>query len=259
MITTITTADSGRILFNGEPLSGKHPERIGYMPEERGLYKQMTVGEQLLYLGQLKGLTAAQARVEIRYWFKKFDIMPWWDKKVEELSKGMQQKAQFIATVLHRPELLILDEPFSGLDPLNANLIKDEIYELHRNGTSIIFSTHRMEQVDEICNRIVLIDKGRNVLEGEVAEVKNRFKQNIFNVSFKGELPENLAQDLNTAQLAAIQQQKKQKMTLKLADTIKNNDILQFLIHKKVEITEFHEILPSLNEIFINEVEKNKN
>lgn len=259
MITTITTADSGRILFNGEPLSGKHPERIGYMPEERGLYKQMTVGEQLLYLGQLKGLTAVQARTEIRFWFKKFDIMPWWDKKVEELSKGMQQKVQFIATVLHRPELIILDEPFSGLDPINANLIKDEIYELHRNGTTIIFSTHRMEQVDEICHRIVLIDKGRNVLEGEVVEVKNRFKQNLFNVGFKGELPERLAQDLNIAQLAAIEQQNNQKMTLKLANTIKNNDILQFLIDKKVQITEFHEILPSLNEIFINEVEKNKN
>jgi ABC-2 type transport system ATP-binding protein len=224
------------------------------MPEERGLYKQMTVGEQLLYLGQLKGLTAAQAREQIRFWFKKFDIMAWWDKKVEELSKGMQQKAQFIATVLHRPELLILDEPFSGLDPLNANLIKDEIYELHRNGTSIIFSTHRMEQVEEICHRIVLINKGKNVLEGDVAEVKNRFKQHLFNIGFQGVFPEDTD---NLANLATIKAVNGQNMTIQLHDDVKNNDILQFLIQKNVQITEFHEILPSLNEIFIQKVENN--
>ncbi len=253
MITTITKADSGSILFNGEPLNSKHPERIGYMPEERGLYKQMTVGEQLLYLGQLKGLTATDARTQVQFWFKKFDIMAWWHKKVEELSKGMQQKAQFIATVLHRPELLILDEPFSGLDPLNANLIKDEIYELHRNGTSIIFSTHRMEQVEEICHAIVLINKGQNVLEGEVSAVKNRFKENLFNVGFQGVLPENLE---NIDGLAKIISKNERNLVIKLEKNATNNDILQFLIQKNVAISEFHEILPSLNEIFINQVEK---
>ncbi len=253
MITTITKADSGTILFNGEPLNNKHPERIGYMPEERGLYKQMTVGEQLLYLGQLKGLTAADARTQVQFWFKKFDIMAWWHKKVEELSKGMQQKAQFIATVLHRPELLILDEPFSGLDPLNANLIKDEIYELHRNGTSIIFSTHRMEQVEEICHAIVLINKGQNVLEGEVAAVKNRFKENLFNVCFQGILPENFE---NIDNLARIISKNEKNIVIKLEKNTTNNDILQFLIQKNIQISEFHEILPSLNEIFINQVEK---
>ncbi len=252
MITTITKADSGEILFNKELLNGNHPERIGYMPEERGLYKQMTVGEQLLYLGQLKGLTAGEAREQIRFWFKKFDIMAWWDKKVEELSKGMQQKAQFIATVLHRPELLILDEPFSGLDPLNANLIKDEIYELHRNGTSIIFSTHRMEQVEEICHRIVLINKGENVLEGEVAEVKNRFKQHLFNIGFQGNLSEEVS---HLGDLAIVKSISGQNMTIQLNKNVKNNDILQFLIQKNVQISEFHEILPSLNEIFIQKVE----
>jgi len=172
IITTITRADSGVVLFDGEKLNSSHPSQIGYMPEERGLYKKMGVGEHLLYLARLKGLSKSEANHEIKSWFTKFGIEDWWDKKVEELSKGMQQKIQFISTVVHKPRLLILDEPFSGLDPINTNLIKDEIDELHSKGTSIIFSTHRMEQVEEVCDFIVLINQGKKVLEGRVKDVE---------------------------------------------------------------------------------------
>ncbi|MEM6380754.1 MAG: ATP-binding cassette domain-containing protein, partial [Bacteroidota bacterium] len=167
IITTITRADQGTVYLDGEKLGSRHPSQIGYMPEERGLYKKMKVGDHLMYLARLKGLSKTEAKDKIDHWFNKFEITDWWDKKVEELSKGMQQKIQFIATVIHEPKLLILDEPFSGLDPINANLIKDEIYQLKEAGTSIIFSTHRMEQVEEICEYIVLINKGQNVLQGK--------------------------------------------------------------------------------------------
>jgi ABC-2 type transport system ATP-binding protein len=249
MITTITRPDSGSILFAGEPLSEQHPERIGYMPEERGLYKKMKVGEQLLYLAQLKGMSEKDAEKRLKVWFEKFEIQSWWDKKVEELSKGMQQKAQFIATVLHEPELLILDEPFSGLDPLNANLIKDEIYEMQQRGVSIIFSTHRMEQVEEICNHIVLINKGKNVLEGNVQEVRNRFKENLFRVEFVGELPENLAN------IATIMAQKNREVTLRLHENVASNAILTTFLQNNCIIISFQEILPTLNEIFIKQVQ----
>ena len=179
MITTITAPDSGEIFLRGERLNARSPEKIGYMPEERGLYKKMKVGEHLLYLAQLKGLSAAAAKKEIYFWLDKFDIRSWWDKKIEELSKGMQQKIQFIATVVHRPPLLILDEPFTGLDPINTAIIKDEITRLNREGTSIIFSTHRMEQVEEICDHIILVNQGKKILDGTVAEVKQQFKKNI--------------------------------------------------------------------------------
>jgi ABC-2 type transport system ATP-binding protein len=249
MITTITRPDSGSILFAGEPLGEQHPERIGYMPEERGLYKKMKVGEQLLYLAQLKGMSEKDAEKRLKMWFEKFEIQSWWDKKVEELSKGMQQKAQFIATVLHEPELLILDEPFSGLDPLNANLIKDEIYEMQQRGVSIIFSTHRMEQVEEICNHIVLINKGKNVLEGNVQEVRNRFKENLFRVEFVGELPENLAN------IATITAQKNREVTLRLHENVASNTILTTFLQNNCIIISFQEILPTLNEIFIKQVQ----
>jgi ABC-2 type transport system ATP-binding protein len=249
MITTITRPDSGSILFAGEPLGEQHPERIGYMPEERGLYKKMKVGEQLLYLAQLKGMSEKDAEKRLKMWFEKFEIQSWWDKKVEELSKGMQQKAQFIATVLHEPELLILDEPFSGLDPLNANLIKDEIYEMQQRGVSIIFSTHRMEQVEEICNHIVLINKGKNVLEGNVQEVRNRFKENLFSIEFVGELPENLAN------IATITAQKNKQVTLRLHENVASNAILTTFLQNNCIIISFHEILPTLNEIFIKQVQ----
>jgi ABC-2 type transport system ATP-binding protein len=182
MITSITYPDSGKILFDGQPLQEKHSALIGYMPEERGLYKKMKVGEQLLYLARLRGMSEADAKKAILSWFDRLEATGWWNKKVEELSKGMAQKVQFISTVMHSPQLLILDEPFSGLDPVNANLIKDEIYRLHGEGTTILFSTHRMEQVEEICDNIVLVNKGVNILEGEVAEVKQRFKDNLFHI-----------------------------------------------------------------------------
>lgn len=250
IITTITGADRGNVYLNGEKLSSKHPEQIGYMPEERGLYKKMKVGEHLLYLAQLKGLSKADAKKEIGHWLDKFGIQDWWNKKIEELSKGMQQKIQFIATIIHKPNLLILDEPFSGLDPINTNLIKDEIDELHRNGTSIIFSTHRMEQVEEICENIVLINQGRNVLEGKVKDIKNQFKENIFNIEFEGELPANIYE------IAEVVKQKGQSITFKLGTGIDSNELLRRLIQQDVHITAFNEILPSLNEIFIKQVER---
>ena len=248
MITTITRPDSGQIFFNGELLNNRHPEQIGYMPEERGLYKKMKVGEQMLYLAQLKGLSKAQAEHEVRYWFTRLDIISWWDKKVDELSKGMQQKAQFVSTVLHKPKLLILDEPFSGLDPVNANLLKDEIYELHKQGTSIIFSTHRMEQVEEICDQIVLINKGQNVLQGGVADIKQKFKENLFRVDYTGNLPADALGQLTLVEQAP------QYFTAKLSDAQDSNSLLRHLIDANVRLTAFNEILPSLNEIFIKTV-----
>ncbi len=251
IITSITKADAGQIWLDGEPLNSRHPEQIGYMPEERGLYKKMKVGEQLTYLARLKGLSAAQARQELGFWFKRFDIASWWDKKVDELSKGMQQKVQFIATVLHRPKLLILDEPFSGLDPINANLIEAEIRELASQGTSIIFSTHRMEQVEEMCDHIVLINKGQNVLEGRVTEVKQRFKENLFSIGYEGHLPESLQA---TSPIFDIKKKEGQYLTVQMAEGAGTNDMLRYLIGQDVQVRSFNEILPSINEIFIRRV-----
>ena len=249
MITTITRPDAGQIFFAGEPLNNKHPEQIGYMPEERGLYKKMKVGDHLMYLAQLKGLSYQEAKTEIRHWLIKLNITDWWDKKVEELSKGMQQKAQFISTVIHKPRLLILDEPFSGLDPVNAELLKNEIYELHKQGTSIIFSTHRMEQVEEICDKIVLINKGKNVLYGAVKDIKQQFKENLYRIDFA----ENYAQlpdlrDLN------IVEQTPQYIKLKITGEQESNSVLRHLLDSGVPIKAYNEILPSLNEIFIKQV-----
>lgn len=252
IITTITRADSGIVYLNGEKLGGKHPSQIGYMPEERGLYKKMKVGDHLMYLGQLKGLSKKATKEQIDYWFEKFGIEDWWPKKVEELSKGMQQKIQFISTVIHQPKLLILDEPFSGLDPINTNLIKDEIDELHRNGTSIIFSTHRMEQVEEICEHIVLINKGKNVLEGKVKDIKNHFKENLFQINYEGALPAEFATKAN------IVKHKADSLTIKLDEAADAQSFLQYLLANQVRINSFNEILPSLNEIFIQQVEEGK-
>ena len=249
IITTITRADKGVVLFNGEKLNSSHPSKIGYMPEERGLYKKMKVGDHLLYLARLKGLSKTDATNEIKSWFEKFEIEDWWDKKVEELSKGMQQKIQFISTIVHRPGLLILDEPFSGLDPINTNLIKDEIDELHRNGTSIIFSTHRMEQVEEVCEFIVLINQGKNVLEGSVKDIKNQFKENLFKIEYEGDLPEGLADQTN------IVEQKDHTFTVQLTEGENSNTLLRHLLQHGVHIHSFNEILPSLNDIFIKQVE----
>jgi ABC-2 type transport system ATP-binding protein len=248
IITTITKADSGRVFLDGEPLDGRHPSYIGYMPEERGLYKKMKVGDHLMYLARLKGLSHRQAQEGIDYWLDKFHIRDWYPRKVEELSKGMQQKLQFIATVIHRPKLLILDEPFSGLDPINTNLIKDEIHALNRQGISIIFSTHRMEQVEEICQFIVLINKGENVLEGRVADIRERFKRNCFRVGFRGQLPP----DLPFA--AGILEQDENWFTVQLSGERDSNDLLRYLLDRNVYIQSFQEILPTLNEIFIRQV-----
>ena len=249
IITTITRADSGSVLLDGSPLNSRTPSQIGYMPEERGLYKKMKVGEHLMYLAQLKDLPKEKAKVEITKWFEKFEIMDWWDKKVEELSKGMQQKIQFVSTVVHRPKLLILDEPFSGLDPINTNLIKDEIDQLNKDGISIIFSTHRMEQVEKICEQIVLINKGENILEGGVKEIKEQFKENLFRIDFEGQLPANLAERVQ------IVKQKGDSVTVQLKEGENSNDLLQHLLQNGLHVHAFNEILPTLNEIFIKKVE----
>jgi len=248
IITTITRADEGVVYLDGEKLNSRHPEEIGYMPEERGLYRKMKVGEHLTYLARLKGLSATDAKAKISGWMEKFGIEDWWDKKVEELSKGMQQKIQFIATVVHEPKLLILDEPFSGLDPVNTNLIKDEIHSLRGKGMSIIFSTHRMEQVEEICEHIVLINKGENVLEGKVSAVKDRFKQNLFELEYEGELPEGLLER------AKVIDQQPGRLTVQVAETTESNTLLRAMLDRGVLVKRFQEILPTLNEIFIRQV-----
>jgi ABC-2 type transport system ATP-binding protein len=249
IITTITKPDSGQVFLNGQRLSSDSAAQIGYMPEERGLYKKMKVGEQLVYLARLRGMSGFDANKAARYWLEKLDILAWWDKKIEELSKGMQQKVQFIATIIHQPRLLILDEPFSGLDPLNATLIKDEIYELHKKGTTIIFSTHRMEQVEEICDSIVLINKGKNVLEGEVKNIKHRFKENLFTISFEGDLP-------SLPDFCEVTAVENSTATLKIRDGHTSNQVLQSFINAGNNIIAFQEKLPTLNEIFIRQVEK---
>lgn len=248
MITTITAPDEGQIFLDGQKLNAESPNLIGYMPEERGLYKKMKVGEHLLYLAQLKGLSPANARKEIDAWLEKFEITDWWSKKVEDLSKGMQQKIQFIATVVHRPKLLILDEPFTGLDPINSNLIKDEIAALNASGISIIFSTHRMEQVEEMCDHIVLINRGKNVLQGEVKTIKNEYKQNLFQVETASELPDDFR---NRFQISG---EEKNKVTVRLESDSEAERLLRYLLDQKVRIQRFEELLPTFNEIFIARV-----
>ncbi|HMX40894.1 MAG TPA: ABC transporter ATP-binding protein [Saprospiraceae bacterium] len=248
MITTITAPDSGTIVLDGERINASTPERIGYMPEERGLYKKMKVGEQLLYLAQLKGLSQAAAQRAIDQWLTKFDIRDWWNKKIEDLSKGMQQKIQFIATVVHQPPLLILDEPFTGLDPINTNLIKDEIAQLNAAGTSIIFSTHRMEQVEEMCDHIVLINRGRNVLYGEVSAIKEEYKENLYRVDYAGEMPADFAEHF------PVKKRDKQSVVVQVADESASGDLLRYLVQRNVRVKGFNEILPTFNEIFIRRV-----
>lgn len=248
IITTITRADTGQVFFEGEPLNTAHPMQIGYMPEERGLYKKMKVGEHLIYLARLKGLDKVTAREKINAWLEKFEITDWWNKKVDELSKGMQQKIQFISTVVHEPRLLILDEPFSGLDPINTNLIKDEIFQLHQKGTTIIFSTHRMEQVEEICEYIVLINKGQNVLQGKVADIKEKFKENLYEVEPLDPLPDNLGE------VASIISQRNGIFKIQLEEGVDSSNLLRFLLDRGIRLRAFREVLPSLNEIFIRQV-----
>lgn len=245
MITTITRPDEGTILLNGEPLHANHPQQIGYLPEERGLYKKMKVGEHLIYLGQLKGLSKQKAEDAARQWLQKLELYDRWDQAVETLSKGLQQQVQFVATVIHEPSLLILDEPFSGLDPVNTNRLKAEIRQLHEAGTSIIFSTHRMEQVEEICEHIALISAGQNVLNGKVSEIREQYKENHFQLSYEGELPADFAESFT------LVSQEGQQVTVALPEDLTGNQLLRVLLNKGVQIRAFNEVLPSLNEIFI--------
>ncbi|MEI9807847.1 MAG: ATP-binding cassette domain-containing protein [Bacteroidota bacterium] len=248
MITGIFYPDQGEIIFDGKKFDPVNDiSKIGYMPEERGLYKKMKIGEQTEYLAQLKGLKKSEATKKIKEWFVKFDMQSWWGKKVEDLSKGMQQKLQFVTTVLHEPKLIILDEPFSGLDPVNSNLIKDEIYNLAKNGATIIFSTHRMEQVEEICDHIALVNKGQKILDGTVRQVRQDYKENLFKVSFADKImPEHLA-----IHLFEVKEKEEKEVVIKVDPGYSNNDVLQYFITKGLHIESFNEILPSLNDIFI--------
>jgi ABC-2 type transport system ATP-binding protein len=250
MITRILLPDSGTILFDGKPHNDKHTERIGYMPEERGLYKNMKVYDHLVYLGKLKGLRANDAKAKTLQWLQRLEIETWRDKKIEELSKGMSQKVQFIGTVIHEPELLILDEPFSGLDPINSQIIDEEIHRLKAEGKTIIFSTHRMEQVDQICDEIGLINKGHLILHGDVTELKNRFKQSVFEVKF--------VESKDTVDFSGLEivEQNANRMVLK-ANEKSNAELLRLLLDRGIQITSFQEILPTVQQIFIQQVNSN--
>ena len=253
IINRITAPDSGTVRFNGRESRPEDIYQIGYLPEERGLYKKMKVGEQAIYLAQLKGLSYPEARTRLTRWFEKFDIMPWWNKKLEELSKGMQQKVQFIITVIHEPSLLIFDEPFSGFDPVNAERLKQEILELKEKGHTIIFSTHNMASVEEICDNIALINKSQVVLSGNVAEVRNRFRNNTFTLRISSDsVLSNTPADTFTL-LSEKEQSGIRELQIHKADGISNSTLLSTL-SEQVEILSFAEELPSMNDIFINTV-----
>ena len=254
IINQITIPDQGDILFKGNSLSSEHIKTIGYLPEERGLYKKMKVGEQALYLAQLKGLSTAEAKTALKEWFQKFDIEPWWDKTVEDLSKGMAQKVQFITTVLHRPKLLIFDEPFSGFDPINANIIKDEIIKLKEQGTSIIFSTHRMESVEELCDHIALIDKSKKILDGPVQQIKENFKQQIYEVGFSSS---NLDFLNALPEPFKLINKNNQQVDIQILNQTPASDLIRFLLDKS-DIKAFEEKIPTINEIFIRTVQENE-
>ncbi|MFM2362794.1 MAG: hypothetical protein RLZZ316_1696 [Bacteroidota bacterium] len=249
MITGIFYPDEGQIIFDGKKFDPeKDVVHIGYMPEERGLYKKMKIGEQALYLARLKGLGKEEALEKIKQWFVKFEMQSWWNKKVEDLSKGMGQKLQFVTTVLHEPKLIILDEPFSGLDPVNSNLIKEEIYQLAKRGCTIIFSTHRMEQVEEICDQIILVNKGQKILDGTVNGVKQQYKDNLFHIGLQ-QVPQTIQSNY-----FEVVKQESNVLEVKIKDGATTNNVLQYFIQEGVGVTAFHEILPTLNDIFIKVV-----
>ncbi len=260
IINQITQPDEGKVLFNNEPLNIKHIKDIGYLPEERGLYPKMTIGDQVVYLAQLKGLDRDTAKSELKKWFDKFEIEDWWNKKVTELSKGMAQKVQFIVTVLHKPKLLIFDEPFSGFDPINANLIKDEILDLREKGATIIFSTHRMESVEELCEDIALINKSNKILDGNLYDIKTKFKSNIYEVGVNASNPDSLNKELEsifeTAKPSFKTIGENLKLNVKLNDK-QNSDQLLKILNQSGKVIHFKEVIPSANEIFINSVENN--
>lgn len=260
IINQITMPDSGEVLLDGLPLKPMNIQDIGYLPEERGLYKSMKVGEQVLYLAQLKGLSKHEARERLKYWFDKLEIGDWWNKKIQELSKGQAQKIQFIVTVIHRPKLLIFDEPFSGFDPINASLIKDEIIQLRDEGATVIFSTHRMESVEELCDHIALIHKSNKVLDGKLTDVKRQFKTNTFEIGLQSSNPQEITQmikdrfEVFPATFKNLNDDI--KLNIKLPQDTSSNDLLSFLT-SKAEIHHFVEVIPTANDIFIQTVKSN--
>ena len=260
VINQITMPDTGTVHLDGELLNQNHVCDIGYLPEERGLYKSMKVGEQALYLAQLKGLSKAEAKMRLKFWFERLEIGDWWNKKIQELSKGMAQKIQFVVTVLHQPKLLIFDEPFSGFDPINANLIKDEILRLREEGATVIFSTHRMESVEELCDDIALIHQSNKILDGKLIDIKRQYKINTFEVGIrandKAGFQKELSQkfDVSAANFKTLEDEL--KLNIKLNQSDKPNDLLNYLVTKG-EVSHFVELIPSVNDIFIQTVKNN--
>ncbi|WP_417885686.1 ABC transporter ATP-binding protein [Zunongwangia sp.] len=260
IINQITMPDEGKVFLDGNLLQPNDIMNIGYLPEERGLYKSMKVGEQALYLARLKGLSKAEAKSRLQYWFQKLDILDWWDKKIQELSKGMAQKVQFVITVLHEPKLLIFDEPFSGFDPVNANIIKKEILELKEKGATILFSTHRMESVEELCDYMALINKSNKLLDGKVSEIKKAYKSNTYEIGLETLNEVELVSDLKskyeigTAKFKSISNDL--KLSVKLPDGTTSNELIQYLLTKG-QLNHFEEVIPSVNDIFIKTVTRN--
>ena len=260
IINQITMPDNGKVILDGEPLQPHHVQYIGYLPEERGLYKSMKVGEQALYLAQLKGLSYKEAKKRLVYWFEKLGISHWWDKKIQELSKGMAQKIQFVVTVLHQPKLLIFDEPFSGFDPINANIVKDEILQLRAEGATVIFSTHRMESVEELCDHIALIHKSKKILDGKLDDIKRQHKTNTFEVGLstqhKTALKQTIAErfDIATADFNSLEDDL--KLNIKLTPNDNSDDLLAFL-SQNASVNHYKELIPNASEIFIQTVKNN--
>lgn len=258
IINQITAPDSGKLFFKGRKLSGNDIRYIGYMPEERGLYKKMKVSEQAVYLGRLKGMSGSDALKKVKYWFEKLEITDWWNKKVEELSKGMQQKVQFIITILHEPSLIIFDEPFSGFDPVNTEILKEEVLELRNRGATIIFSTHNMGSVEELCDYITLIDNAESILSGKMTDIKQKFKAGIYEISFEGDSDEmekmisNGYRVINMKKSGSINTAR-----IKIDRTVSNNELLKILM-PHFHIISFSELLPGMNDIFIDLVSKQK-
>ena len=260
VINQITIPDSGSVFLDGESLSQKHIVDIGYLPEERGLYKSMKVGEQCVYLAQLKGLSKSEAKKRLKYWFERLEIGDWWNKKIQELSKGMAQKIQFVVTVLHEPKLLIFDEPFSGFDPINANLIKDEILRLRENGATVIFSTHRMESVEELCDDIALIHESNKILDGNLVDIKRQFKINTYEVGIRtnnqNDLEKDLADKFSISKANFKTLEDELKLNIKLQENETPNELLRYLTERG-DVSHFVELIPSVNDIFIKAVKNN--
>ena len=260
IINQITMPDKGTVTLDGQALKPEHIKDIGYLPEERGLYKSMKVGEQALYLAQLKGMSKSEAKNRLKYWFHKLEIGDWWNKKIQELSKGQAQKIQFVVTVLHQPKLLIFDEPFSGFDPINANLIKDEILQLREDGATVIFSTHRMESVEELCDHIALIHKSNKILDGKLNDIKRQYKTNTFEVGLQSNNDKDVLRAIKEKfeVLPATFKNLNDdiKLNIKVDENTSSNDLLSFLV-SKAEVHHFVEVIPTANDIFIQTVKNN--